>query len=192
MSKKILLASASPRRRELFGHLGYAFDVTRVDVDETPIPGESAEKTALRLATAKAEAAKGENPDGIVIGCDTIVELDGKQLGKPVDEANAHAMLRCLSGREHTVWTAVAVLGPGKKETVTASATRVRFRDMSAAEIARYVETGEPMDKAGAYGIQEKGAVFVEGVTGDYFTVVGLPLCLLGQILKEHLGPPPT
>lgn len=187
----ILLASASPRRRELFGHLGYPFTVARVDVDETPIKGESAEKTALRLARAKASAARQQHPNGVVVGSDTIVELDGQQLGKPKDEADAKAMLGRLSGKEHTVWTAVCVLGPESKETVTAAATRVRFRDMTEEEIARYVATGEPMDKAGAYGIQEKGAVFVEGVTGDYFTVVGLPLCLLGQVLMEHLGPSP-
>jgi septum formation protein len=187
----ILLASASPRRRELFTHLGYPFSTCAVEVDEAPQPREEAPATVLRLARDKAEAARPQCPDGVVIGADTVVEVDGKVLGKPVDAADAAAMLGRLAGREHRVWTAVAVLGPGDREAVEAAVTRVWFRPMEPAEIAAYVATGEPLDKAGAYGIQERGAVFVERVEGDYFTVVGLPLCRLGLLLKEALGPPP-
>jgi septum formation protein len=188
----ILLASASPRRRELFGHLGYPFTVTSVEVDETPRPGEPVAQLVQRLALEKARAARPQNPRGVTVGCDTLVEIDGQVLGKPVDEAEARNMLSRLSGDMHRVWTAVALLGPGESEACEVSVTAVRFRDMEADEIAAYVATGEPMDKAGAYGIQERGAVFVEGVTGDYFTVVGLPLCLLGQMLKEIVGKPTT
>jgi len=186
----ILLASASPRRRALFGHLGYAFETCVVDVDESPLPGETVRRTVLRLARAKAEAAREAHPDAVVVAADTVVEVGGEPLGKPRDVAEARSMLARLAGREHRVWTAVAVFGPGDKEEAAAEATRVWFRPMSAAEIAAYVATGEPMDKAGAYGIQERGAVFVERIEGDYFAVVGLPLCRLGLLLGKAVGPP--
>jgi len=189
---RILLASASPRRRELFAHLGYPFATCAVEVDEAPLPREEAPATVLRLARAKAEAARLDDPDGIVIGADTVVEVDGTILGKPADPADAARMLARLAGREHRVWTGVAVLGPGTREAVEAAVTRVWFRPMGPDEIAAYVATGEPLDKAGAYGIQERGAVFVERIEGDYFTVVGLPLCRLGLLLKDAAGPPPT
>jgi len=188
----ILLASASPRRRALFAHLGYPFTSCAVEMDEAPRPGEDVPATALRLARAKAEAARPQCPDGVVIGADTVVEVNGQGLGKPADADDAARMLGRLAGREHRVWTAVAVLGPGAREALEAAVTRVWFRPMAPEEIAAYVATGEPMDKAGAYGIQERGAVFVERIEGDYFTVVGLPLCRLGLLLKDALGPPPA
>jgi septum formation protein len=187
----ILLASASPRRRALLVHLGYPFDACAVAVDESPKDGESVRDTVLRLARAKAEAARRHGPDGVVIGADTVVEVGGRPLGKPTDAVEAARMLERLQGREHRVWTAVAVLGPGDREAAVAEVTRVWFRPMTPGEIDAYVATGEPLDKAGAYGIQERGAAFVERIEGDYFTVVGLPLCRLGEILRHAVGPPP-
>lgn len=192
MNPPILLASASPRRRELLHHLGYPFSTCSVDVDERPRPGEPAHELVARLALAKARAARFKNPHGVVIGCDTVVELEGEVLGKPAGPAEARTMLARLQGREHRVWTAAAVIAPKGEEGVEVSETRVRFRPMAGTEIDAYVATGEPLDKAGAYGIQERGAVFVEGVTGDYFTVVGLPLCRLGLMLARLIGPPPA
>ena len=189
MTTPILLASASPRRRELLAHLGHPFTCTSVDVDETPLPGESPQNLVIRLAEAKAAAARQQNPDGITIGSDTVVTLHGDILMKPVDEADAIRMLIELQGNAHTVWTGVAVLGPDDHAEVIAESTHVWFRKMDLSEINAYVATGEPMDKAGAYGIQERGAAFIEKVEGDYFTVVGLPLCRLGLMLKEALTP---
>jgi nucleoside triphosphate pyrophosphatase len=191
----ILLASASPRRRALFGHLGYPFEAVAVDMDESPLPGETVRKTVLRLARAKAAAARAAHPEhaeAVVVGADTVVEVGGEVFGKPRDVAEARSMLARLAGREHRVLTAVAVLGPGALEDAAVEVTRVWFRPMTAAEITAYVATGEPMDKAGAYGIQERGAVYVERIEGDYFAVVGLPLCRLGQMLAKAVGPPPA
>lgn len=188
----IVLASASPRRRALFGHLGYPFSAVAVTLDESPLPGETVRKTVLRLARAKAEAARAEFPDAVVVGADTVVEVGGEVFGKPRDVAEARSMLARLAGREHRVLTAVAVLGPGTLEDATVEVTRVWFRPMTASEITAYVATGEPLDKAGAYGIQERGAVFVERIEGDYFAVVGLPLCRLGLMLAKAVGPPPA
>jgi septum formation protein len=186
----IVLASASPRRRALFGHLGYPFEAVEVDVDESPLPSETVRKTVMRLARAKAAAARERHPDAVVVGADTVVEVGGEPLGKPRDVAEARSMLARLAGREHRVLTAVAVLGPDGLDDTAVELTRVWFRPMSAAEITTYVATGEPLDKAGAYGIQERGAVFVERIEGDYFAVVGLPLCRLGLMLEKAVGPP--
>jgi nucleoside triphosphate pyrophosphatase len=188
----IVLASASPRRRALFGHLGYPFEAVAVDMDEAPLPGETVRKTVLRLARAKAAAARAAHPEAVVVGADTVVEVGGEPLGKPRDVAEARSMLARLAGREHRVLTAVAVLGPDGLDDAAVEVTRVWFRPMSAAEITAYVATGEPLDKAGAYGIQERGAVFVERIEGDYFAVVGLPLCRLGLMLEKAVGPPPA
>ncbi len=184
----ILLASASPRRRELLAHLGHSFTCTHVNVDETPLADESPEALVKRLSHAKAAAARSQNPNGITIGSDTVVTLDRRILMKPRDQDDAARMLNDLQGRSHTVWTGVALLGPGNRTQVTAESTHVWFRKMDGDEIRDYVASGEPMDKAGAYGIQERGAAFIERVEGDYFTVVGLPLCRLGMMLKEALA----
>ena len=178
----IVLASASPRRRQLLGLLGLVFDVAPGDVDETWRNGEAPASHAERLAREK--AVLRARPGAIAIGADTIVVIDGAILGKPADAAEARAMLRRLSGREHEVFTAVAV-ALGARMVSGVVRTAVRFRALDDATIAAYVETGEPMDKAGAYGIQGYGAVLVERIEGDYFTVMGLGLGLLVDLLAQ-------
>ncbi len=178
----VVLASSSPRRRELLGLLGLTFDVSPADLDETWRNGEAPAAHAERLAREKAAARA--RPGAAVIGADTIVVIDGAILGKPRGAAEAAAMLRRLSGREHEVFTGVAVaFGDGLVSG--AARTRVRFRTLDDATIAAYVATGEPLDKAGAYGIQGYGAVLVERIGGDYFTVMGLGLGLLVRLLEK-------
>lgn len=185
--RKIVLASQSPRRRELLAGLGMEFTVL---VDSSPVvdlPGEEPSEMVKRLSMEKVKnvAVRTEEPS-LVVGADTVVVLDGNILGKPKDRQDAEEMLRSLSGREHTVYTGVAVLdtASGLAEGF-AEATKVRFRPLSEEEITSYIQSGEPMDKAGGYGIQGKGALLVAGIDGDYFNVVGLPLCRLGKLLKE-------
>ncbi len=183
MSIPVVLASSSPRRRELLGLLGIRPHVDPADIDESWIPGELPEPHAERLARAKAEVVAGRRPGSVVIAADTIVVLDGDILGKPRDAAEAEAMLRRLSGREHLVHTAIAVAY--RKDTASGvETTRVWFRPMTDEQIAAYVATGEPRDKAGAYGIQGFGAVLVERIAGDYFTVMGLGLGRLVGLLR--------
>jgi septum formation protein len=182
----LVLASASPRRRELLAMLGLEFAVVPAAGDEAGgggAPGELV--TAIALGKAR-QVAAGRSGD-TVIAADTLVFLDGAPLGKPADERDAAQMLARLSGRAHEVYTGVAVLGGGR-ETAEFCRTRVRFRALDADEIARYIRTGEPMDKAGAYGAQGRGAVFIEGIEGDFFNVMGLPLCLLANLLKRDFG----
>ncbi len=180
----IILASASPRRRELLGALGAEFEVRPARGPEhTPSHGD-ARRTVLELSAAKAEELARENPGAIVIGADTVVEKDGDILGKPADAAEAAAMLKKLSGAAHRVFTGVTVARDGMVLS-QAEETTVRFRPLRDEEIAAYVASGEPMDKAGAYAIQGLASLFVEGIEGDYFNVVGLPLCRLGQMLEE-------
>lgn len=176
----IVLASTSPRRAQLLALLGLTFEVAPADIDETWRNGEAPAAHAERLAREK--AALRARPDALVIGADTIVVIDGAILGKPADAADAAAMLRRLSGREHDVFTAVA-LAHGAQTASGVARTTVRVRALDAPTIAAYVATGEPMDKAGAYGIQGFGAVLVEGIEGDYFTVMGLGLGLLVELL---------
>lgn len=182
MTPRVILASASPRRRELLSLIGLEHDVRPADVDETFVAGESPRVYADRLARAKALAAA--SPDVVAIGCDTIVVVDGDVLGKPRDAADAARMLRLLSGRQHLVMTAVAVAFDGRivSDVVPVGVT---FRSLSPAEIADYIGTGEPMDKAGAYGIQGYGATIVDRVEGDYFAVMGLPLNRLVRLLES-------
>jgi len=176
----VILASASPRRRELLGLLGLAFEASPADLDETWRNGEAPAAHAERLAREKAAARAA--PGAVAIGADTIVVVDGDILGKPRDAAEAGAMLRRLAGREHDVFTGVAVAYGGAVAS-GASRTRVRFRALDDAAIREYVATGEPLDKAGAYGIQGYGAVLVERIDGDYFTVMGLALGLMTELL---------
>jgi len=176
----IVLASASPRRRQLLELLGLTFEVAPGDVDETWRNGEAPAVHAERLAREK--AASVVRPGAAVVGADTIVVLGGEILGKPTAAAEARSMLARLSGREHDVFTAVAVAYRGAVASGVAR-TRVRFRPLDAPTIAEYVATGEPMDKAGAYGIQGFGAVLVERIDGDYFTVMGLGLGLFVELL---------
>jgi septum formation protein len=187
-AERLVLASASPRRRDLLSRLGLDFEVRPVDADETPRAGEPPEALALRLARAKAAAAA--RPGEIVIGADTVVAVDGELLGKPGDAAEAELMLRRLSGRRHEVWTGVAVLrclpsGESGHEIARACRTEVSFRGLGEQEIAAYAATAEPLDKAGAYAIQGGAAGFVERVDGDYDNVVGLPLALVRRLLEE-------
>lgn len=173
----LVLASASPRRRDLLAAAGLAFTVRPTDVDERPLPGEPPRALALRLARAKAAAARqSTDPAGTCyIGSDTVVAQGHVSLGKPADAAEARATLRALSGTEHRVITAVAVLTRGRTRTRVVTA-RVRFRPLTDAEIAAYVATGEPFDKAGAYGIQGRGGALVDRISGSYTAVIGLPL----------------
>jgi septum formation protein len=180
-----ILASASPRRSSLLRQLGVPFTTRPADVDERVHPGETPEQYAGRLSLDKARAADTAGK-GIVIAADTIVVLDNEILGKPSNEQDAVRMLAMLSGRTHRVITALTVMDAAAGKTLTRlSQTIVRFRRLSAEEIMSYVKTGEPLDKAGAYGIQGKGALLISGIEGCYFNVVGLPISLLGEMLKE-------
>lgn len=180
----LILASASPRRRELLGYIRSDFAVVTAATDESFPAGASPRQGVEAIALRKARAVAALNPDDVIIGADTIVVLEGVVFGKPADPADAARMLAALSGREHTVLTGVAVLAPGR-ENVFSEATQVRFMELSQQQISDYIATGEPMDKAGAYGIQEKGALLVEGITGDFYNVMGLPVCRLGKALAE-------
>ena len=176
------LASSSPRRREILSALGLEFSVKAAAVDESPLADESAEEMVLRLATAKACAAEVD-PTCLVIGSDTAVVLDGEVLGKPADEGDAIAMLGKLSGRRHSVLTGVALRGPDGVQTAL-SATEVSFREISRDEALAYWHSGEPRDKAGAYGIQGRGGAFVVAISGSYSGVVGLPVYETVQLLQ--------
>jgi septum formation protein len=179
---RVVLASSSPRRRELLNLIGIAHDVRPANLDETRRPRESPQHHAERLAREKAGAVAVRDPDVVTIAADTIVVIDRKVLGKPLDRMDAARMLRMLSGRRHTVLTAVAV-ARGEQLESAVEEVRVKFRRLSEDEIDEYIATGEPMDKAGAYGIQGFGATIVERVEGDYFAVMGLPLVTLVRLL---------
>jgi len=180
----VVLASQSPRRRQLLSLIGIEHDVRPANIDESYFAGEEPRAHALRLARGKAEAIAA--PGAVTIGSDTIVVVDGDVLGKPENADQATRMLRRLSGRAHTVITAVAVRWRDQL-VADAEEVTVTFRSLSDADIAAYIATGEPMDKAGAYGIQGYGATIVERVDGDYFAVMGLPLNRLTRLL-ESLG----
>lgn len=203
---RVVLASQSPRRQQLLSLIGIPHEVRAADIDETFTPDESPVPHCERLAREKAMTIARHEPGAVVIAADTIVVLDGEVLGKPADAAEARATLARLSGRTHTVHTAMAVVHGGALRTGVESVT-VTFRALTPAFIARYVATGEPMDKAGAYGIQGFGATIVSRIDGDYFAVMGLALGRLVQLLREvgvehevggglHLAPgdatPPT
>jgi septum formation protein len=179
----IVLASASPRRRELLAMLGIAHVVDPANVDETPRSGEAPAALAARLAREKATDVAGRYPGQPVLGADTIVVIGGVVLNKPSSPADAERMLGELSGREHTVMTAVALVRDAECWE-RADATLVRFRPLSAEVIRAYVATGEPLDKAGAYGVQGYGAALVERIEGDYFSVMGLPVRLVVELLE--------
>lgn len=183
----IVLASASPRRRELLEMLGVSdFTIMPADTNEDA-PAAGPEETVQHIALVKARKVSGACPSGaLVIAADTLVYLDGDTLGKPKNEDEAKAMLARLSGARHTVYTGVAVLCGGRELTF-AEKTDVFFRPMTRNEIDYYVQTGEPMDKAGAYGAQGLGAVFIERIDGDFFNVMGLPVCRLVTALR-HFG----
>lgn len=181
--RPVVLASGSPRRRELLAQMGVTeFEILPAKGEETAPAGMEPAALVRRLALQKAEEVFALRPEATVIGADTIVVLDGEVLGKPGDRADAVSMLSRLSGRSHQVYTGVAVLS-GESKVTHAECTQVEFRALTAAEIGAYVDTGEPMDKAGAYGIQGKACVFIRGIRGDYYNVVGLPVCALHEIL---------
>jgi septum formation protein len=184
MSCRVVLASASPRRRQLLDLIGIAHEVRPANIDEAMRAREAPRRHAERLAREKATTIATRDPDLVTIAADTVVVINRKVLGKPRDQAEAAHMLTQLSGREHTVITAVAV-ARGRKLRSSVEEVRVRFRRLRDEEIAAYVATGEPMDKAGAYGIQGYGATIVEGIAGDYFAVMGLPLVRLVSLLRD-------
>ena len=182
----IILASNSPRRKDLLRQIGVDFSIDPADVDERALPNEPPEGYAVRVALDKARVAAARAGAGIVIAADTVVVLDHEVLGKPADARDAERMLMMLSGKEHRVITGLAVMDAATGKTLTStSITRVWFRSLAQHEIAAYVSSGEPLDKAGAYGIQERGALLVEKIDGCYFNVVGLPLSLLGDLLRD-------
>jgi septum formation protein len=181
---RVILASQSPRRRELLRLIGVAHEVEPADIDETLLPGEVPLQHAERLAQEKAHVIASRHPDAVVIAADTIVVLDGDVLGKPADVREACAILGRLSGRTHTVYTAVAVRYGGRTASGVES-VEVTFRPLDDTRIAQYVATGEPMDKAGSYGIQGYGATLVERIHGDYFAVMGLALGRMIGLLEE-------
>lgn len=173
--QNLILASSSPRRKELLENLRLTFTISSSEVDESFDPKLSPEDVVMELAERKAQAVFKENPDSFVIGSDTIVVVDEQILGKPVDEYDAIGMLTKLSGRQHDVYTGVAILSPDRA-TRFYEKTEVWFWELTDEEINVYVKSGEPLDKAGAYGIQQLGSMLVKKINGDYFAVVGLPV----------------
>ena len=194
MVKPIVLASSSPRRRELFALLGLPFQAVDPQVDETPLAGENPKSTALRLASAKAQEAAISHPEAIIVAADTLVILGEKILGKPKDGDEALAVLEALRGKKHRVISAVIVLDAATREkTEEVADTQVWMRDYSEEEMARYIGRGEPFDKAGGYAIQDKEFRPVARVEGCYANVMGLPLCHLYIALKRtRVNPPAT
>jgi len=180
---QLILASQTPRRKELLGLFHIPFTVRVADIDETMDPAKAPAEEVARVSKAKAFAIPRQEKD-VVIAADTIVVLENRVLGKPADPAQAEAMLTALSGRDHQVMTGVTVLRGDRCLTCT-EITDIHFRVLSQTEIRRYVATGEPMDKAGAYGIQGGAALFAEKLQGDYYNVMGLPVCRLFLMLQE-------
>ena len=184
---RLLLASSSPRRRELLARLGIPFELRAAPADETPRAGEAPRELVERLALDKARLAA--EAGAVALGADTVVAIDGELLGKPADAAEARRMLARLSGRAHQVWTGVALVGRSElgalRELVRSDLSEVVFRALDESEVERYVASGEPFDKAGAYAIQGGAAGFVEELRGDRSNVVGLPLPLVAAMLRE-------
>lgn len=181
---RTILASASPRRQELLRLITDTFEVHPVDADETLPAGMPVDLAPSFLADVKAQAAAKDFPDALVIGCDTIVTLDDEIMGKPRDREDAFRMLRRLSGETHTVMTGTALYLNGKSTVFTVE-TKVTFYELTDDEINAYLDTGEPFDKAGAYGIQGKGSLLVQRIEGDYFNVVGLPVAALSRAIAQ-------
>ena len=182
--EKLILASRSPRRAELLNAVGWPFEAVAADIDESVRVGEDAGSYVKRLALTKAQTVARKNPGNPVLGADTTVVVEGELLGQPLDDDDARRMLMLLSGRWHEVLTGVALIRGDQdaQPLVEHETTRVRFAEMSVAEIDWYVATGEPRGKAGAYGIQGHAALFVEEIAGDYFNIVGLPLRLVYEM----------
>ena len=192
---KLILASASPRRAEILTSVGWEFTKDSADIDETELANESPEDYVQRLALEKAEAVAQKYTDAIVLGADTTVVIHHKIIGKPVELEDAKRMLKMLSGHWHEVLTGVALVQinqkskiKNQKSVVGMQRTRVKFAEMSDEEIEFLAENGEPLDKAGAYAVQAQAALFIEGIEGDYWNVVGLPVSLVYELVKENLG----
>ena len=181
---QIILASQSPRRRELLERMGIShFDIIPAKGEERSDPNLTPAQLVEELSRQKAAEIAADHPDALIIAADTVVAVDGTVLGKPHDRDDSVRMLQTLSGREHTVYSGLTVCWQGRSVTQH-EATAVRFRPLTQDDIHHYVSTGEPMDKAGSYGIQGYGCTLVEGISGDYYNVVGLPVCRLSQILS--------
>jgi septum formation protein len=183
----LVLASASPRRQELLRNAGIVFEVQPADIPEDPLPGEGAKECAERLAREKALAVARQRPHDCVLGADTVVVVDGQLLGKPSDAPDAVRMLRLLSGRVHQVITGVC-LAVGGVPSVASETTFVTVNELTAQDIAAYVASGEPMDKAGAYAIQGIASRWIPRIEGDYSNVVGLPVALVFRMLRELMA----
>ena len=185
LKMKLVLASRSPRRAEILNAVGWPFEMVAANIDESRFESEAAVPYVRRLAQTKAETVAKSLSSGLVLGADTVVLVDEEILGQPSDSEDARRMLKLLSGRWHEVLTAVALLrAGGSRSVVDHEKTRVRFSEMSVTEIDWYVATGEPMDKAGAYGAQGSAALFIEEIQGDYFNIVGLPVRLAYKLAR--------
>lgn len=186
----VVLASNSPRRKELLRLIFPSFEIEPADIDESRAENVALDQMPVYLALQKAEQIRRKHPDELVIGCDTGVFIDNIMLGKPGSDKSAFEMLKLLSGRTHRVITGCAVL-QGERSVTFSQMTEVTFYPLTDGEISRYIETGEPNDKAGAYGIQGRGALLVREIRGDYYNVVGLPVALLKRKLDELTGQEP-
>ena len=191
----LVLASASPRRKEILQNAGIPFIVQAADIPEIPLPGESPQAFAKRLAQEKAQAVSRQKPNDWILGADTVVVVDDWILGKPTDKTDAARMLHLLAGRTHEVITGVCLVGPGASvqsgwisdlSFVDSETTKVTMGKIDEQEIQEYIESGEPMDKAGAYAIQGKASRWISRIEGDYFNVVGLPVSLVYRMLQDH------
>ena len=181
---KLILASGSPRRSEILNSVGWEFEKVVADIDETEFAGENPADYVQRLAKEKAEFVAKNYPDQLVLGADTTVVIDDQIIAKPVDLDDARRMLRLLSGRTHEVLTGVAVVKNGETK-VGLQSTKVKFAELTESEIEFLVKFGEPLDKAGAYAVQAQAALFIEGIEGDYWNVVGLPISLVYRLMSQ-------
>jgi septum formation protein len=185
LREKLVLASGSPRRKELLTAVGWEFEAITAGIDESLKPGEDPATYVQRLALTKAEAVATKLEHGLVLGADTTVVVDGHILGQPVDDEDAKRMLQLLNNKWHEVLTGVAVVRVAGESRVAYETTRVRFAEMSEPEIGWYISTGEPRGKAGAYGIQGAAGLFIKEIEGDYFNIVGLPIRLVYELVKD-------
>ncbi len=185
----IILASGSPRRKEILENANLKFDIIKSEIDEVILPDESPYQVVMRLAFEKSVDIASKYNDKLVIGADTVVSLDGKILGKPKDKKDAINMIKSLSGKTHQVITGISLINlDANKKIIDYVVSNVKFKDLSQQDIVDYIQTNESMDKAGAYGIQGYGAMLVEEIQGDYFNIVGLPISRLSDLLKSHFS----
>jgi septum formation protein len=182
---RLILASSSPRRKEIFELLGLPFEVVSPGLEEVFRPDRTPADEAVNWAVEKARAIHRREPDAIVIGSDTVIDLEGKTIGKPADHKDAIRILLLLAGRTHTIVTAVAAVFPDGKERIAVETTKVRLRPASMEVLIRYAATGEPLDKAGAYSLQGEGRKLIDSIEGDYLSAVGLPLRAVAGLLRE-------